>query len=346
MEPFLITSPHAQTTRGVDKIMRHVIYAFMPGTAIYVWYFGWGVLVNMAIAITAALVTEAAMLRIRRRPVLPFLLDASATVTAISITLTLPPLCPWWIPAVGAAFAIVVVKQLYGGLGYNPFNPAMAGYAMLLIAFPVQMTRWNPTLDLASHVLTFSQNIAFSFLGKLPHGVSLDALTMATPLDYLRIHIGLGQHVNTIRTSSPIFGMFGGHHMELVTGAFMLGGLWMLYQKIISWHIPAAMLGTLTTLALIFWLYAPQHYAPPMFHLFAGATMLGAFFIATDPITACTTPKGRLWYGAGCGALTYIIRNWGGYPDGVAFAVLLMNMAVPTIDYYSRPRVFGQRRRT
>jgi electron transport complex protein RnfD len=286
------------------------------------------------------------MLQIRQRPIRPFLLDASAAVTAISLTLALPPLSPWWIPAVGAAFAIVVVKQLYGGLGYNPFNPAMAGYAMLLIAFPVQMTRWNPTLGLAEHSLTLSQTLAYVFAAKLPGGVSMDALTMATPLDYMRTHLNLGQGVKEIQASSPIFGMVAGRNMELVSGAFLLGGLWLLYKKITSWHIPVTMLGTLGGLALLFWLYAPEHYAPPLFHLFGGAAMLGAFFIATDPVTTCTTPKGRLWYGAGCGALTYIIRNWGGYPDGVAFAVLLMNMAVPTIDYYTRPRVFGQGRGT
>jgi electron transport complex protein RnfD len=262
----------------------------------------------------------------------------------VLLALALPPFSPWWLPALGSAFAIVIVKQLYGGLGYNAFNPAMAGYTMLLIAFPLEMTQWNPTLDLAPQALSLGQAAALSFTGALPAGLTGDALTMATPLDQLRTQIGLGHSIGDIRQASPIFGMIAGRGGEWVSVAFLAGGLWLVLRRVISWHIPAAMLGAMSLMAAIFWMTDAGRYASPLFHLFAGAAMLGAFFIATDPVTASTTVRGRLWYGAGCGILAYVIRTWGGYPDGVAFGVLLMNMAVPTIDYFTRPRVFGHKR--
>jgi electron transport complex protein RnfD len=192
--------------------------------------------------------------------------------------------------------------------------------------------------------LSFGQALTLSFTGVLPAGLSSDALTMATPLDQLRTQIGLGHGVGEIRRASPIFGAIAGHGGEWVSAAFLAGGAWLMWRRVISWHIPAAMLGAMAFMAAVFWTTDAGRYASPLFHLFAGASMLGAFFIATDPVTASTTVRGRLWYGAGCGVLTYVIRTWGGYPDGVAFSVLLMNMAVPTIDYFTRPRAFGHRR--
>jgi len=261
-------------------------------------------------------------------------------VTAVLLALALPPLAPWWVTVTGTAFAIVVAKQLYGGLGYNPFNPAMVGYVVLLISFPREMTVW-PAADVVSgHYAGILESVRIVFTGQ-PVVASLDAFTGATPLDLMKTQLGLNQTVAEAWVS-PVFGDFGGKGWEWLGNGFFIGGLWLLYKRVITWHIPVAVLGSLFLMALVFSAYDPGSYPSPLFHLFSGGAMLGAFFIATDPVSAATTPKGRLVYGAGIGILTYVIRTWGGYPDGIAFAVLLMNMATPTIDYYTQPRVLGQ----
>jgi electron transport complex protein RnfD len=268
--------------------------------------------------------------------VLPVLQDGSALLTGVLLALALPPLAPWWIPVVGSLFAIVIAKQLYGGLGYNPFNPAMAGYVVLLISFPRELSLWPAT----GHVLGLLDSLQLVFAGNLPDTLTLDAITMATPLDAVKTRLGLSETLTEIHDTA-VFGSFAGAGWEWLNLWFLLGGLWLLQQKVIKWQIPAGMLAGLFLTALLFYAWNPDIYASPLFHLFSGAAMLGAFFIATDPVSASTTPRGRLYFGFGIGVLTYVIRTWGGYPDGVAFAVLLMNMAAPTIDYYTRPRVFG-----
>ena len=337
------TSPHVRMSESVTTIMLRVIAALIPGIAAYIWFFGWGVAINLTLAVVTALISEAAMLAIRNRPVKPFLMDGSAVVTAFLLGLSLPPLTPWWIPVVGTAFAIIIAKQLFGGLGYNPFNPAMVGYAMLLISFPRQMTMWMEPLALNQYQPGFADVWNYAFHGSFAGNTGIDALTMATPLDTLKTQLRLNHSVGEVMSSNPLFGSLGGKGWEWVNIGFLLGGLWLLYRKIITWHIPAAMLAALAVMATVFYIVSPQAYASPLFHLVSGASMLGAFFIATDPVTASTTNRGRLLYGAGVGILIYIIRTWGGYPDGVAFAVLLMNMVVPTIDYYTQPRVFGHK---
>jgi len=317
-------------------MMSFVLLALLPGSLCAAWLFGWGVLVNILLAGLAAIAAEAAMLMARRRPVLPVLQDGSALLTGVLLALALPPLAPWWIPVIGSLFAIVIAKQLYGGLGYNPFNPAMAGYVVLLISFPRELSLWPAT----GQVLSLQDTLLLVFSGSLPDTLTLDAITMATPLDAVKTRLGLSETLTEIRDSA-VFGSFAGAGWEWLNLWFLLGGLWLLQQKIIRWQIPAGMLGGLFLTALLFYAWNPDIYASPLFHLFSGAAMLGAFFIATDPVSASTTPRGRLYYGFGIGVLTYVIRTWGGYPDGVAFAVLLMNMAAPTIDYYTRPRVFG-----
>ncbi len=342
---------------SVTRVMLQVLLAMIPGLAAYIWFFGWGIVYNLLIAMTVAVVAETVMLALRGRPLRPYLLDGSALVTAALLAFAIPPLAPWWVTAIGSAFAIVVAKHLYGGLGYNPFNPAMVGYVMLLVSFPREMTSWVPPLDFSVYPMSFLEAGRYILTGQLPAGVTFDALTEATPLDTLKTNLGMGNTVAEIRAQLgldeatsrllsviPIFGAIGGKGWEWIAGGFLLGGLWLIHRRIISWHIPLAMLGALAIMALLFYLIAPDRYASPLFHLFSGATMLGAFFIATDPVTAASSPMGRLIYGAGIGILTYIIRAWGGYPDSIAFAVLLMNMAVPLIDHYFKPRVFGHDR--
>jgi Na+-translocating ferredoxin:NAD+ oxidoreductase subunit D len=330
------SSPHLPATGSVSRMMSFVLLALLPGSLCAAWLFGWGVLVNILLAGLAAIAAEAAMLMARQRPVLPVLQDGSALLTGVLLALALPPLAPWWIPVTGSLFAIVIAKQLYGGLGYNPFNPAMAGYVVLLISFPRELSLWPAT----GQVLGLQDTLLLVFSGSLPDTLTLDAITMATPLDAVKTRLGLSETLTEIRDSA-VFGSFAGAGWEWLNLWFLLGGLWLLQQKIIKWQIPAGMLGGLFLTALLFYAWNPDIYPSPLFHLFSGAAMLGAFFIATDPVSASTTPRGRLYYGFGIGVLTYVIRTWGGYPDGVAFAVLLMNMAAPTIDYYTRPRVFG-----
>ena len=327
-------------TPGVGSIMLKVLFALMPAIAVYQLYFGPAILVSLMLASLTAILAETLMLRLRRVPVMPFLMDGSALVTAWLLALSMPPLAPWWLIVMATLFAIVIAKHLYGGLGNNLFNPAMVGYAVMLISFPAQMTQW-PVVDTLAHFhLSFSDTLRFIFGGTLPGSLKLDALTMATPLDTLRTQLLLGRPVADIATM-PIFGYVGGQGSELIALAYLAGGAYLLQQRIITWHIPAAFLGALALLAFGLHAFDAARYATPWFHLATGGAMLGAFFIATDPVTGATTPKGKIIFGAGVGTLVYVIRTWGGYPDGVAFAVLILNMCVPLIDAYTQPRVFG-----
>ena len=333
-------SPYISNAPSVGNIMFKVLLALVPGIAAYVWVYGGGVLVTITLATITALAAEAAMLKIRQRPVQPFLMDYSAVVTAWLLALAIPPLAPWWLIVVGTLFAIVISKQLYGGLGYNPFNPAMVGYAVLLISFPVLMTKWPAALVLAQSKLHFADQLHYVLSDILPTNVKLDAVTSATPLDYLKTQLKLTHDVSSIK-ASPIFGALGGTGNEYITGAYLLGGLYLWQQKIITWHLPTAFLGALVLISGVFWVINPAHFASPLLHLFGGASMLAAFFIITDPVSGPTTPTGKLWFAAGIAVITYLIRVYGGYPDGVAFAVIFMNICVPLIDTYTQPRVFG-----
>jgi electron transport complex protein RnfD len=330
-----ISSPHLHGPAALNKVMLQVCLALVPALAAHAWLFGWGILFNAVIATTAALTSEALVLKLRQRPIAPTLLDGSALVTALLLAIALPPLAPWWLVVVGSAFAIIFAKQLYGGLGFNPFNPAMVGYVVLLISFPREMTAWLSPAELRETGLTFGMAVNAVF-----GGAGLDGLSGATPLDSLKTQLSMGIEVEKAMAAS-LFGHLGGRGWEVVNGMILLGGLWLLYQRVISWHVPVAMLGSLFLIAGLFHLIDPAAYAGPLFQLFSGGAMLGAFFIATDPVSGATSERGRLIFGAGAGVLVFIIRSWGGYPDGVAFSVLLMNMAAPTIDYYTRPRVFG-----
>ncbi|ROR35053.1 electron transport complex subunit RsxD [Inmirania thermothiophila] len=335
------SSPHLHGPASVTRLMGRVLLALVPGAAAATWLYGPGVPVQIALAAVTAVACEAAMLRLRGRPLRPFLTDLSAVLTGVLLALALPPTAPWWIAVVGAAFAIVVAKHLYGGLGYNPFNPAMVGFVVLIIAFPREMTAWPAPTILAPLPLAPGEVLRLIFGGTPPSGLGLDAITMATPLDEVRTALTLDKAVPEV-LSGAAYGLLGGAAWQWVALAYLAGGLYLAARRLIAWQIPAGMLGALAGLATVFHLLDPARYAGPLFHLFSGAAMLGAFFIATDPVTASTTPRGRLLFGAGVGAITYVIRTWGGFPDGVAFAVLLMNMAAPTIDQYTRPRVFGE----
>lgn len=334
--------PERPINNSVSRVMRTVIYALLPGSLLFTYFFGWGVAVNIALVMASAWLFEALMLRIRGVSPGPFLGDGSALLTGLLLALSLPPLVPWWIPVLGAFTAIVVAKQLYGGLGHNPFNPAMAAFAVLLIAFPRELSLWAAPQALQSHALSLWDAVQFSIAGHLPGDLSFDAISAATPLDKLRTDTGLGRSVPDI-TQAAVFGHWAGRGSEWISLAYLAGGLVLVGLRIVSWHIPVSLLATLGIAAGLGQLLDPQHAPGALMHLLGGASMLGAFFIATDPVTAATTAKGKLIYGAGIGLLIYAIRTWGGYPDGVAFAVLLMGLAVPLLDRHALPRVFGAR---
>ncbi|MGJ8668298.1 MAG: electron transport complex subunit RsxD [Oceanococcus sp.] len=330
----LRSSPHLPVAARVNRVMLQVCLALLPGIAAYLWFFGWGVFSNLLIACLTAIGSEALMLLARKRPLKKFLFDGSALVTGLLLGLSIPPYAPWWLIVFGVSFAIVFGKHLYGGLGYNPFNPAMLGFVVLLIAFPAEMSTWiDPTADLDQHRLS-----AYSS-GRI--GLEqLDGMTSATPLDHVKTE--LSRQLTTEEAHASLnTGFIAGYAWDWINLAFLLGGLWMLKRRLIRWQIPLGMLAGLGLMTLLFWLGDADRHPGLLHHWFGGATMLGAFFIATDPVSASTTPRGRLYYGFGIGVLVYLIRSLGGYPDGVAFAVLLMNICVPLIDHYTPTRTYG-----
>ena len=331
-------APFLLKDTSVSQVMTQVCLALVPGIAAYAWLVGPAILVQVVIASLAALVAETAMLRVQKKPLAMFLSDGSAIVTAWLIALTFPPLAPWWLVATGTIFAIVVAKHLYGGLGQNPFNPAMVAFAICIVSFPALMSQW-PSVGLQLPLVDQINVI----LGLAPR---VDALSGATPLDAMKTALKVGegsQDVAALLANQDIYGNFAGRGWEWVAFGYLIGGLWMWQRKLITWHVPVAFVSALAALSGALWLYNPAQFASPLFHLLSGGAMLGAFFIATDPVSGCTTPRGKLVFGAGAGLLAYIIRVFGGYPDGVAFAVLLMNLCAPVIDLLTQPSIFGMK---
>lgn len=338
------SSPHLHAPLNTSKVMQYVLFATIPGLVGLTWNFGWGSLINVAIAVVVAVACEAGIMTLRKRPVTFYLKDYSAMVTAVLLGMALPPLAPWWLVFIGTVFAIGIAKHLYGGLGYNPFNPAMVGYVVLLISFPVEMTTWITPRDLLANGISLP-----GFLGSLQivfdpssQVSTADAFTGATPLDTFKHNTGM--LVEQLYAQDPLFSKADivSYGWEWVNLGFLIGGIFLLYKKVFTWHAPVSMLAALTIMAALFYdSGSSTSGGSPLLHLFSGATMMGAFFIVTDPVTSASSNKGRLIYGAGVGVLVYIIRTWGNYPDAVAFSVLLMNFAAPLLDNYTLPRTYG-----
>ncbi|AUG03913.1 electron transport complex subunit RsxD [Pseudomonas sp. 09C 129] len=323
-------TPFEQPDERLRQAMQRVLLATLPGLLALFWLFGWGILINLLLACATALAVEAAVLRLRQWPLRPFLGDGSALVSATLLALALPPYCPWWLTVSAAACALLFGKHLYGGVGKNPFNPAMLGYALVLVSFPQQMTHWP-----ASHGLDLLGGLQQIF-GIALDSTAPDAWAQATALDSLRINKSLT--IDELFAGNAAFGHFGGKGVEWVNLAFLAGGAFLLQQRVFSWHAPAGMLGSLFVISLLCWNGSgSDSHGSPFFHLLSGATMLGAFFIVTEPVSGPRNAKARLLFGVGVGLLTYLIRTWGGYPDGVAFAVLLMNLAVPALERLAAP---------
>lgn len=331
-------APFLLKDASVSKVMIQVCLALVPGIAAYVWLISPAIVVQLLIATLTALFAETCMLRIQGKPLAMFLSDGSAIVTAWLIALAFPPLAPWWLVVTGTLFAIVVAKHLYGGLGQNPFNPAMVAFAVCIVAFPALMSQW-PSVGLQMPLLD-QINVILGFAPRV------DAISGATPLDALKTALKLSEgelNVSSVLTNHAIYGNIAGRGWEWVAACYLIGGIWLWQRRLISWHIPTAFIGAMTLISGALWIYQPAQFASPLFHLFSGGSMLGAFFIATDPVSGCTTPRGKLIFGGCVGLLAYIIRVFGGYPDGVAFAVLLMNLSAPLIDLLTQPPVFGMK---
>jgi electron transport complex protein RnfD len=335
-------SPYIVNAPSVSIIMFKVLIALIPGITLYAYVFGLGVIINILLASLTVLLTESVILAIRKLPIKPFILDGSGLVTAWLLALSIPSIAPWWIIVLGTSLCIIFGKHLYGGLGYNLFNPAMVGYAILLISFPSIMTHWQTPQALLASPMDWHDQIRIIFYNNLLSKETLDAVSSATPLDYIKTQLTLHQPLSSIQ-QDKIFGFIAGHGLELINLGYLAGGLYLLGEKIISWHLPVAFLSTLFITALMFNISAPETFASPLFHIMSGGSMLCAFFIITDPVSGPTTPKGKISFGAGIALLVFIIRIFGGYPEGIAFAVLLFNICVPLIDSLTQPRVFGHK---
>lgn len=340
-----IGAPFAHAGNSVRRIMLLVIAALLPATLFDLYLFGWPAFNLFAVTVLAAVATEAACLAFAARPVRPALGDGSAVLTGWLLAMSLPPWAPWWVGAVGSFIAIAIAKHTFGGLGQNLFNPAMVARVALLISFPVPMTRW--VAPLPPHLPAapgFVESLGITFAG----APVVDAVSAASALGHIKTELSRGVPVTDsaahVDWTALALGAVPGSLGETSALLLLAGGLFLIARKVISWHVPVALLATLFVLGTAANLADPARYPDGLLHLLGGATMLGAFFIATDLVTSPVTRQGQVLYGVGIGAITFVIRTWAGYPEGMAFAVLLMNACTPLIDRYLRPRVFGRTR--
>jgi electron transport complex protein RnfD len=343
-----LSAPFTRADLHIRSIMLTVVVALMPATAWGVFVFGWPALFLFLTTVLTAMLFEAVCLKWSDKPVSATLADGSALLTGWLVALSLPPWAPWWIGASGSFIAIVVGKQVFGGLGQNLFNPAMLARVALLVSFPLEMTTWiNPMPVFSSLAPSFEAAWAIVFSGQVP----ADGMTGATPIGWIKTEFSQGRGLGESLASGEwslwrsFLGWSRGSLGETSTLLVALGGVWLLKQKVITWHIPLSMLGTVALLASLFTLVDGERYPGPLFHLTSGALMLAAFFIATDYVTSPNSQAGQLIFGFGCGLIVFVIRTWGGYPEGVGFAVLLMNSLTPVIDHYVRPRIYGRDRK-
>lgn len=318
-------SPHVHAEQDVKSIMWGVVIALIPALLVSVYYFGIPALVLTSVAVLSCLVFEFLIQKFLLKQE-PTITDGSAVITGILLAFNVPSSLPLWQLIIGSLVAIGIAKMAYGGLGKNPFNPALVGRVFLLISFPVDMTTWPTPAP----------------LGTLP-----DAITGPTALGILKEGLMKGDTVTHLMKNVPTYqdlfiGGIGGSLGEISALALILGGLYMLVRRIITWHIPVSFIATVFVFTAILWQANPEKYADPVFHLLAGGLMLGAIFMATDMVTSPMTYKGMLVFGIGCGLLTVLIRVWGAYPEGVSFAILIMNAITPLLNNWFKPAQFGE----
>jgi len=319
-------SPHTHSGESTSRLMSNVVLALVPAFAVTLFYFGMGALVVTLISITSCLLFEYLIQKFLLK-VKPTISDGSALVTGLILAFNLPSNLPWWIVVIGAIIAIGVGKMSFGGLGNNPFNPALVGRVFLLISFPVHMTSWP---------LPIESRMSY-----------INAVTGATPLAIVKEGLGKGDTMSVISEQIPshmqlFMGTMGGSLGEIAAFALIIGFVWLLVTKVITWHIPVSIFTTIVAFTGILWLINPQTNADPLFHLLTGGVMLGAIFMATDYVTSPMHPKGMWIFGVGIGLITVIIRVWGAYPEGISFAILIMNAFVPLINRYVKPKRFGE----
>lgn len=303
------SSPHLRSNESVSTVMRDVLIALAPATLAAVYYFRMGAVVTILSGLLGAILTEYIIQKAMKKPIT--INDYSAAITGLLVAFNVPATAPWWLTFIGSVFAIAVVKQLFGGLGHNFMNPALAARAMLLASWPVQMTSWVKP--------------------------GADAVATATPLAALK---GPEAAVATKAGLIDLFtGNVGGCVGETSAILLIIGGVYLIYRGVITYVIPAYYIGTVAILTFVFGGFDPQMV---LYHVLAGGLIMGAFFMATDYASSPVTPKGQIIYAVGCGVLTSVIRLWGGYPEGVSYSILLMNVAAPLIDKYTSPKVFGE----
>ncbi len=325
--PIISASPHLHSSRTSKKLMYDVLIALTPAFLVSLYVFGIGALVVTAVAVASCILFEYLIQKYLLKTELT-ITDGSALLTGVLLAFNLPSNLPIWMIIVGSLVAIGIAKSSFGGLGFNIFNPALVGRVFLLISFPVQMTSWPNAIENQSKLV--------------------DAVTGATPLGIVKEGLQFGETMTSLASQIPsnmdlLLGITGGSLGEMSALALLLGGIYLLIRKVISWHIPVTMLATMAILTGIFWLVNPEQNASPLFHLLAGGAILGAFYMATDLVTSPMTRKGMIIFAVGIGLITVIIRLFGAYPEGVSFAILIMNAFVPLINTYFKPRRFGSR---
>lgn len=333
----LDTAAVAGKRRSVSAIMLHVVVALLPGIALYALLIDSRVLINSLLAAGCAIVFESVLVMLRRRAVLPVLKDASVVLAALLLVLSIPQSLPVWQLILGVFILCTLGKHVFGGLGHNPFNPAMVAYAFLIVSFPLTMTQWTDQQGLLDSANASSTQVNLSKRSD-QSSVHWDSLSGATPLDRLdtlqresRQPTGSADESDVLAVAPAMLIMSS--DWVWISVAWLVGGVYLLFMRIISWRIPASLILTLWTLYFCYGLASSTPVLPASIALFSGAIMLGAFFIATDPVSAATSNPGKLVYGAGVGLLCFFIREFSAYPEGIAFAVLLMNMCVPLIDH-------------
>ncbi len=336
------SAPHIPHNTSVARVMLLVWVALIPAMIAHVFFFGTGIIIQLTLSIIFAIIFEALSLKLLKKPIVLFIKDYSAFVTGILFALCISPVAPWWVSFIGMFFAIVVAKHLFGGLGQNIFNPAMVGFAVVLISFPQSMSIWLAPHAISPYALSFIENFNTIFFQQFPAEIAFDTLTQATPLDSIKTGISQGYSQSEI-ASQPLFGDFGGLGWEWIANYYFIGGIFLIYKRVITWRVPAAVILTTLAFSFPFNMYDADHFIGPLQHVFSGGLMLGAFFIATDPTSGCSSHKGQLIFGAGVAIMTVLVREFGNFPDGVAFGILIMNMAAPLIDRLTIPKAFGQK---
>lgn len=351
----LSSAPHIKSDQSLKKIMLFVVLALVPANIFAVYTYGMNALLLIIVSVISAVIAEACVQLLMKRPVT--VTDGSAVITGLLLAMNLPPEAPVWMAAIGSFFAIIIVKQLFGGIGFNIFNPALAARAFLMASWPVHMTTAWTNFNPADTGQVLPKNILSNGIALAPGmpNACLDAVTQATPLALLKEVPGMladsGCSMNDIYSiifskeifKSLLIGDRGGCIGETSVILLLIGAIFLLYKKIISWHIPVSFIGIVSVFMFIYY-YATDFSYPVtavFYQILSGGLMLGAFFMATDMVTSPVTPRGMIIFGAGCGLITSIIRIWGGYPEGVSYSILLMNALVPLIDRYVKPKVFG-----